>query len=403
LDEEEEALLAFAACGVTGYALADLAYERGQGGTMMAGFLGRTIPSGDALHAAALIVMNEEATYYLKRPQDFAPGEVGELARLAERGDWVELYRRSRVKIRDGRAAPATMPPFNLNINQWSLYDPAATYFLPVSELTLMYINGLLEAFNETTGYFVIDERAGFRPAGIGRFGRSKGGHLKDDPHQNHVGTVRQFESIFSEFVIVEQAMMIQNLALMTQAMGLGGFPHWAAHPFAWFQALDFRMLQMRATRFLGMGWLRRGVARLLNRDPSVPYPVGLERDGVALVKPFCPPYYPSMEAAVRAVVELKFGPEGVFRGKATQSAWSDPAAVAAAAPEHSEATVAATVAYCEYIYRRYGRFPAHYAPLSTGLGFQANHLDLDFYAKHYRPEAITETQRNHAKNWHPT
>ena len=29
LDEEEEALLAFAACGVTGYALADLAYERG--------------------------------------------------------------------------------------------------------------------------------------------------------------------------------------------------------------------------------------------------------------------------------------------------------------------------------------------------------------------------------------
>ena len=35
LTEEEEALLAFAACGVTGYALADLMYEQGQGGTIM--------------------------------------------------------------------------------------------------------------------------------------------------------------------------------------------------------------------------------------------------------------------------------------------------------------------------------------------------------------------------------
>ena len=34
--------------------------------------------------------------------------------------------------------------------------------------------------------------------------------------------------------------MMLQNLALMVQALGLGGFPHWAAHPFGWFQALEF-------------------------------------------------------------------------------------------------------------------------------------------------------------------
>ena len=29
---------------------------------------------------------------------------------------------------------------------------------------------------------------------------------------------------------------MLQNLALMVQALGLGGFPHWAAHPFGWFR-----------------------------------------------------------------------------------------------------------------------------------------------------------------------
>ena len=320
-------------------------------------------------------------------------------AGLADKGAYVELYRRSRVKIRDGRAAPSTAAPFNLNINHWSLYDPAATYFLPVNELTLMYINGLLEAFNETTGFFLVDERAGFRPAGIGRFGRSRGGHLQDNPRKNLVGTVQKFESVMSDFVRAEQAMMIQNLSLMTQAIGLGGFPHWAAHPFGWFQALDFRMAEMPASQFLGMGWARRWAMRLLGLDQNVPYAVGLERNGVTLLKPFCPPHYPSMEAAVRAVVELKFGPQGVFRQKATESAWSNPSAVAAAAAAPSAATIDATVAYCEYIYHRYGRFPA-YSTAPT-LGFQTNHVDLGFYDRHYRPEALTDAQRNHMKHWH--
>ena len=47
---------------------------------------------------------------------------------------------------------------FNLNVNQWSLYAPRSTYFLPINELTFMYINGLLELFNETTGAFILDE-----------------------------------------------------------------------------------------------------------------------------------------------------------------------------------------------------------------------------------------------------
>jgi hypothetical protein len=264
-----------------------------------------------------------------------------------------------------------------------------------------MYINALLECFNETTGFFMIDERAGFRPAGVGRFGRSRGGHLQDDPRGNFMVPVQAFESLVGEYVMAEQAMMIQNLSLMAQAIGLGGFPHWAAHPFAWFQALDFQMAEMPASQFLGMGWARRWAVRLLGLDQKVPYAVGLERNGVPLLKPFCPPHYTSMEAAVHAVVELKFGPQGIFRHKATESVWSNPSAVAAASSEPSASTIAATVAYCEYLYDRYGRFPAYGTPLNTRFGFQANHLDLDFYERHYRPEALTDTQRDHMKNWH--
>src|SRR5438105_2167183 len=59
LTEHEEALIAFAACGVTGYALADLCYGPGQGGTILARLLGRTIPSGDAVQSVSLVVTND--------------------------------------------------------------------------------------------------------------------------------------------------------------------------------------------------------------------------------------------------------------------------------------------------------------------------------------------------------
>src|SRR5437016_4026660 len=59
LSLEEEALLAFAACGVTGYALAELPYQTGDqsdagSGNIMTHFVGRTIPSGDAMHDCAV-------------------------------------------------------------------------------------------------------------------------------------------------------------------------------------------------------------------------------------------------------------------------------------------------------------------------------------------------------------
>jgi hypothetical protein len=213
--------------------------------------------------------------------------------------------------------------------------------------------------------------------------------------------TIQQLESFVTEVVTVEQGMMLQNIALMTQALGLGGFPHWAAHAFGWFQALGFRMSEMRASRYLGMGWLLSSLANLLGRDPAVPYVLGLEHNGVPLLKSMCPPYYPSMEAAVRALVDAKIGPQGIFRGGAIHSAWGDPAAVAKVCPAPSEANIQAAIAYCEYVYATYGRFPAYAPPLRTVLGFQANHLDLEFYDRHYRPDALSAAQREHMQTWH--
>jgi hypothetical protein len=403
LTEDEEAVLAFAACGITGYALADLGFEPGQGGTIMAGLAGRTVPSGDAIQTVSVFVTNERATYFLKRPRDFDPRELPELGSLARRGEFTELYRRSRVEIKSGRAAPPLRRPYNLAVNDWSLYDPASTYFLPVNELTFLYINGLLEILDETSGCFILDERAMFRPAGLRKFAASRGGHLKDDPRDERILTIQQLESLVTEFVTIEQGMIVQNLALMTQAMGLGGFPHWAAHPFGWLDALGFRTRKIRASRYLGMGSILSLLARVSGRDSYVPMGVGIETDGKPLLLPYCPPHFPTMEAAVAAVVDHKFGAGGVFRGGARFSAWVDPAAIERAAKPPSQAAQDATKAFCEYVYHRYGRFPAYQPPFRTVLGFQAGHADLSFYERFYRPEALSETQREHMARWHPT
>jgi hypothetical protein len=392
LAEEEEAALAFAACGITGYALADLCYAQGQGGNIMGGHVGRAIASGDALHTVALVVTNDHSTYLLKRPRDFAPETLPEIIELGRSGALLDWYRRSRITVKPGRAAPSLEPLFNLDINRWSLYAPGSTYFLPINDLTFMYINGLLEIFGETTSVFVLDERAGFRPAGLAGLARSCGGHLEDNPRRGRVATIRLVEQLVTEFVTVEQGMMLQNLALMAQALGLGGFPNFANHEFGWFQALGFTMREMRASEYLGTGRLTAWAMNLLRRNPSVPVPSGLTVDGQTWLKPFCPPHYSSMTAAVKAVVETKFGPSGIK--PSTGTSWRDPAAVTGPIPPVSDAAIAATTAYCEYVWSRYGRFPAYPAPYRTVLGFQASHLDGEFYDRFYRPEALGETQR---------
>ena len=257
-----------------------------------------------------------------------------------------------------------------------------------------MYVNGLLEILNEETGAFILDERNHFLPAGLGKFARSRGGHLEDDPRRGRVATVRQVEQFVTEFVTVEQGMMLQNLGLMAQALGLGGFPNFANHEFAWLQSLGFRLEQMPANRYVGAGWLPSLAMKFLGRNPAIPYPVGLERNGEVLLKPFCPPYYKSMGEAVRAVAEIKFGANGVFRSQDRGSAWTDHDGVVKQVPAFSEAALAAATAHCEYLWHRYGRFPVYLPPYRTVLNFQASHLDTEFYDRFYRPEALSQTQR---------
>jgi hypothetical protein len=398
----EEAALAFAACGITGHTLGELPYDTGDlpeagGGDIMIHFVGRTIASGDATHAITVFVINDEGTWMLKRPQDFPRAQIATLSQAAREHRLLEIYAQSRVRLADRRVEIPREIPYVVPFNKWAGNAPGTTVFLPVAELTSLSINALLAAFSEEAGYFLLDQRNKYQPAGIAAFARSKGGHLYDDPGVGRIATIEVAEGWLYDFTAVEQGAVLQNLGLMTQALGLGGFPYFAAHPYIWLQTLGFRMETIPFSRISGAGPLMKSLLRMLKRDLPIPTPVGLEHDGEVLLKPFCPPYYRSMEDAVLAFVDYKCAlGKGTQKDGGSATAWRDGAAIQSAIPRPSQQAIAATIACCEYLYRRYGRFPAGSGPFRTVLAYQAHHLDLDFYERFYRPEALSETQRTH-------
>ncbi|MDX1621643.1 MAG: hypothetical protein R3320_11675 [Nitriliruptorales bacterium] len=409
LTEEEQAILAFAACGITGTALADWHYGEESGGEMIARSAGRTISSADAVHTASVFVIDDDATWLARRPQELPPEQLAEVIELTREDRFVDAWRTMRVKIADSRAAPPTEPPYNLVPNEWSLYSKGTTFFLPVSSFTYAGINAGLEFLNERSGFFLLDERRMFLPAGLKDFAKSNGGHLDDDPRNGKAMPLAMFERLGGELLAVEQGMILQNLGLACQAMGLSGFPVFAAHEESWFEALGFRMEEMPLTEYAGVPFPASTLLKVTGKNPTMRYPVGLERDGEVLLKSYAPPYYPSMEAAVHAVIEDKYGPGGIYAGgdpgvydqRESRSGWRDPDEVGSHTPEPSKRAVEAVIAVAEYTLDRYGRYPATYPPFHTLMGFQAGHIDEGFYDTHYRPGSLSDTHRDHERRWH--
>jgi hypothetical protein len=91
------------------------------------------------------------------------------------------------------------------------------------------------------------------------------------------------------------------------------------------------------------------------------------------------------MEEAVLAFVNYKHEQgKGTFRDECSATGWREGARVQHAIPRYPDEAIAATIAYCEYVYERYGRFPANGGPFRTVLAHQAHHLDPDFYERFY-------------------
>jgi len=375
LSEIEEALLVAAGVGFTGIALWDQARPLPHPASN-----GRTFPSTSGGRRIALFFTNDKGIYVIHPAGGSASG-VREIAGPEDREKILDLYRNHRRELRAGRLdIPRRVPPLSGH-NFWDSNMPGSTLFMPVCDvsrslisLISQFVDGGLQRFapQRHRGMNIVDDRRGLCPAGTGTW--LKSGFLD----QEAVMPLSVLERQACYFTFSDPAMICQNIFLATEALGIGGWMHCGFLSAEIFAALGFRTAMFSA-------------------PISLANPIGL--DGV--FEACCPPYYPSMDAAVDAVVATL----------TRQQAELDNAAVPylASPSEHREGTVeitqegiACTKAVCNYVYENYGRFPGTVDAMHLMWLMQAHHLDTDYYDRFFRAGAYGPTHAAHMAKWHP-
>lgn len=371
LSQEEIRYLLYAGVGETGKHLADMQYTRrtsredGQGMAIM-NFQGRTVASACAANTTKLFITDDEGVYFASSVSHPESGIPSDLVTLQQR----------RLEI------PRRMP-YMLSFNQWYTNRPGTLYMLPVTEVARVYLNLLLVLLSEEYGYFFVDTDNGNASCGLDAFRRSRGGHLHDDPSTNRVMTLRDLDAAINDTALQEQGLVCQNLYLMTQAIGLGGG----------IQSVGSgrHLLGLEPQIFSGLGF----TFQPSNVAGMRANPVGL----AGLWEGPCPPFTSSIEEAVLSLVDSKFGLSGIYTTP-TSRPWMNPDGESKIMP-HEQRTIEAVIEFCNYVYRTYGRFPAHADAFKTVIAFQAHHVDVGFYDKFYPQDSIPQAHRDHFATWH--
>ena len=383
LSDLEEAVL-IAAVGMTGLTLPDRPFETTAGekilGTPNLNFPGRAAGSTDNAQATHFFLFNDTGTYFLKRLETIDPAEPLTPELLLRRAA------ASKVKILDKRPEFPREFPYYLDSNRFLSNTPGSTILFPVVDMTRQYINALMYLLTEPDGHrpAFLDDRNFYLPAGVGKWIRSGFLNKEIKLPLGFLGTMR---------TQIEAELLLQNLILMLQAMGLGGWIHASVAPTKLLPALGFQHV---TPRYRGLDFFRWGTFSTLPRS----HPIGLAPH----IEGMCPPYYKSMADAVQAVVDTKYSARGTYGDDAYfRRIFQDDRGprYLKEVPHYKAEVIACTKDICTYIHKRHGRFPAHcdaiYAP---GVWLQAHHLDLRYYDTLFKG-GYTETQREHQQRWH--
>jgi hypothetical protein len=374
LTELEEALLLVAGTGLTGLNLGDIDPSMGADALMQ--WTARTWPSSCSNHGTELFFTNDDGLYFLDM-WNLMP-EEGEISTLSGKSTehqvdfMLELVRRAKVPLSDKRAELPTGLPGLFVFNHWNANKPGTTLFMPVSGMTLEYINLLFIYFSPEYRFTLVDETNGFKPAGLQKW-IDKG---RIDPNRQ-MGIVEIEQRVLS-MQVVEQAFICQNINFALQALGLGG---WTFTGYIARFALGGMDVPGLGFRFADP-----------KQGPSVP--VG--RDGI--FEAFTPPYYSDMGEAVDAFMETKWSQYEPEKPKA----YLEPDKVVSQIERPTPDTVEIVKDYCNYVYETYGRFPAYIDPMYQRLTCQAQHVDTDFYEQYYPPGSVTNQHYKHFERWHP-
>src|SRR5579864_2161158 len=276
LSELEEALLVGAGAGFSGLPFWDLPTPPSY---PLHRRSGRTFPTTGPGGHTTLFLTNDNGFHVLD--DRVAGTKLREVETKEERGKLLDVYRAQRRTLKQGRLdIPRRVPPMSAH-DLWDSNRPGSTLFLPVCDVSAALISLIAQFVDpalrryapESGGMNIVDDRRGFRPVGTERW--LKCGFLDAE----RVLPLSILERQACYYVFSEPAAICQNMFLSTEALGLGGWKHCGFLSLEILEHMGFRIVAGGAASGFGN-------------------PVGL--DGVCEAS--CPPYYPTMDAAVDAV-----------------------------------------------------------------------------------------------------
>jgi hypothetical protein len=404
-DLEEAVLIALTGC--TGLSMPDRPFaDPRDHAPIMAkpnlNMAGRAAGSPDNAQGTHFFMVNDSGTYYLRKlPPPDEPASVMDpdalLGRAAQAK--VRLFD-ERIEVPGGnRDFPAY-----LDSNRFLSNLPGTTVLFPVVDLSRQYINGMMYLLTQPEGHrpTVVDDRNFYQVAGVKKW--VKNGFLNKD-NKLPLG------SLWAMRTQIEADLLLQNLMLTADAMGLGAWIHASMAPPV---PLGDPKFTKKYSTMLGFDWATPKWKPLdvVRWQVPVPWhadlrahPVGLRHRGEHLIKAMTPPNYDTMSDAVDAVIADKFGPHGIYKDEALFDRiykGEFGAKYLHEASAYADDVIACARDICEYIYDTHGRFPAHVDAIHVpGVWLQAHHVETPYYERYFAT-GLTDAHRTHDATWHP-
>ncbi|MDY6880886.1 MAG: hypothetical protein SV686_11610 [Thermodesulfobacteriota bacterium] len=368
LSEVETALLCWAACGPNGIITGDIAGTHDIG-TLMS-FGGRTIPSAANDWCVDLIFTNDQGTF-LYRPTR-QRSKVIEIESEEDYPKIIEWFQEGLTQLSKQRLdIDWTISPGRpMGVWQYNLNRPGSTWFIPVVDIAKGMINLYFSVF-EHMQWLITDDQTG-KPCGLEEW--AKPGML-ELPITQHT-----YEEAMLHMADYQHGMLIQNLRLAAEAMGLG----------CWIFGGFCEDVVLGGFRPLAKG-LRFRYRVIDGKRNYIGIPKVLEGFGMPA------PWNKSIDDLINRVLALK--KQALVHLPYSGKTDVDMRPFLNRGP--SDWCIEAVKSVLSYLYERYGRFPVYYSAFHSNLHAQIHHLDPDFYDTYLKEGYIPDQHRNHSKAWH--
>ncbi len=333
---------------------------------------GRTFPSAAGFHTTEFFFTDDTGVYFLPTR------DSGNLVPASSDGSfdldgWLKAHKKRIVKLADGRLNLPAEEPYMEGHNTWCVNRPGSTLIIPVADIAQHMV--LTLCYLVQNGYCVYNDVHNEKIPGMEKF-------------KDIVDIENPYPLTFMEqYALTESTAEVSTACyagmLMLQAIGLGGWM---------FDGIDrFSMLGASGNpQVPGLGFNFE-----TREDWPLPHVTGLP----GIFEGLTPPHVADMTEAVKKVVDRKFNTGGPFNKK-TPGPWKESPRVRDSAQFHDPHFQECVATQAQYVFDKFGKFPATVPAIFILTYLQAHNLDLEFYDTFFKDGAYLQTHAQHNELW---